>query len=38
MPHRELRGKINPRKMEKVRIPVLQLNVIPAPESNSSDL
>ena len=38
MPHRNLRGKINPRQLEKVRIPVVQVNVIPGLDSNASDL
>ena len=38
MPHRNLRGKINPRNLERVRIPVLEVNVFPGLESNVSDL
>ena len=37
-PHRNLRSKINPRQLDRVRIPVLEVNVIPGLESNASDL
>jgi hypothetical protein len=36
--HRNLRGKINPRLLEEIRIPVLEVNVIPGLDSNASNL
>ena len=33
-----LQGKINPKYLDGVRIPVLEVNVIPGLESNATDL
>ena len=37
-PHRNLRGRINPKFVDSVRIPVLEVNCIPGLESNATDL
>ena len=36
--HRDLKSKINPVKLDRVRIPVLEVNVIPGNESNVTEL
>jgi hypothetical protein len=38
MPHRNMSGKINLRNFEGIRIPVLEVNVIPGLDSNASSL
>jgi hypothetical protein len=37
-PHRSLREKINPRHLYRIRIPVLEVNIIPGVESEAFDL
>ena len=36
--HRDLRNKINPRHLERVRIPVMEVNVISGIDSNATEL
>ena len=36
--HRDLRNKIHPRHLERVRIPVMEVNVISGIDSNATEL